>query len=99
MVLYWGGRRPRDLYMDGWVQERLAELPQLRYIPVVSDAWLFGARIVAQIPPGSAARIRNWTPAQQREMLGLLGQGDGDVAWMTATNGSILMAPIVRSTR
>lgn len=68
-------------------------------IPVVSDAWLFGARIVAQIPPGSAARIRNWTPAQQREMLGLLGQGDGDVAWMTATNGSILMAPIVRSTR
>ncbi|MGP1692191.1 MAG: CDP-6-deoxy-delta-3,4-glucoseen reductase [Giesbergeria sp.] len=38
VVLYWGGRRPRDLYMDGWVQERLAELPQLRYIPVVSDA-------------------------------------------------------------
>ncbi|MBL0179237.1 MAG: hypothetical protein IPP98_08960 [Gemmatimonadetes bacterium] len=67
-------------------------------IPVVSDAWLFGARIVAQIPPGSASRIRAWTPAQQREMLRLLGRGDGDVAWMTATNGSILMAPIVRST-
>ncbi|MGP1629746.1 MAG: CDP-6-deoxy-delta-3,4-glucoseen reductase [Giesbergeria sp.] len=38
VALYWGGRRPRDLYMDAWVQERLAELPQLRYIPVVSDA-------------------------------------------------------------
>lgn len=67
-------------------------------IPVVSDAWLFGARIVSQIPPGSAARIRAWTPVQQREMLGLLGQGEGDVAWMSATNGSILMAPITRST-
>lgn len=67
-------------------------------IPVVSDAWLFGARIVAQIPPGSAARIRAWSPAQQREMLTLLGQGEGDVAWMSATNGSILMAPIIRST-
>jgi SAM-dependent methyltransferase len=57
-----------------------------------------GARIVSQIPPGSAARVRGWTPLQQREMLGLLGQGEGDVAWMSATNGSILMAPIVRST-
>ena len=37
-VLYWGGRRPRDLYMDAWVQARLAELPWLRYVPVVSDA-------------------------------------------------------------
>lgn len=37
-VLYWGGRRPRDLYMTDWVRERVAELPGLRYIPVVSDA-------------------------------------------------------------
>ncbi len=37
-VLYWGGRRPRDLYLDGWVRERLAEMPHLRYVPVVSDA-------------------------------------------------------------
>ncbi|MBS0293558.1 MAG: CDP-6-deoxy-delta-3,4-glucoseen reductase [Proteobacteria bacterium] len=37
-TLYWGGRRPHDLYMDAWVRERLAELPQLRYVPVVSDA-------------------------------------------------------------
>ncbi len=37
-ALYWGGRRPRDLYMDGWIRERLADLPQLYYVPVVSDA-------------------------------------------------------------
>jgi len=37
-VLYWGGRRPGDLYMDAWVKERLAEMPNLRYVPVVSNA-------------------------------------------------------------
>ena len=37
-ALYWGGRRPQDLYMDGWIRERLAELPNLYYVPVVSDA-------------------------------------------------------------
>ena len=36
--LYWGGRRPSDLYLDAWVKERLADMPQLRYVPVVSDA-------------------------------------------------------------
>jgi CDP-4-dehydro-6-deoxyglucose reductase len=38
VTLYWGGRRPFDLYMDDWVQDKLAELPNLRYVPVVSDA-------------------------------------------------------------
>ncbi len=37
-VLYWGGRRPADLYLDDWVKERLAEMPNLSYVPVVSDA-------------------------------------------------------------
>ena len=37
-VLYWGGRRPDDLYMDGWVREQQQTMPHLRYIPVVSDA-------------------------------------------------------------
>ena len=37
-VLYWGGRRPQDLYLDAWVKERLAEMPHLKYVPVVSDA-------------------------------------------------------------
>ncbi len=38
VTLYWGGRRPDDLYMDAWVKERLAEMPHLHYVPVVSDA-------------------------------------------------------------
>jgi CDP-4-dehydro-6-deoxyglucose reductase len=33
MVLYWGGRRPKDLYMDA-----LARQWPIEYIPVVSDA-------------------------------------------------------------
>jgi len=38
VTLYWGGRRPSDLYLDDWVQAQLALMPQLRYVPVVSDA-------------------------------------------------------------
>jgi CDP-4-dehydro-6-deoxyglucose reductase len=37
-TLYWGGRRPSDLYMDDWVKTKLSEMPKLRYVPVVSDA-------------------------------------------------------------
>ncbi|MFN9764340.1 MAG: CDP-6-deoxy-delta-3,4-glucoseen reductase [Pseudomonadota bacterium] len=37
-VLYWGGRRPRDLYMHAWCEEQAAQMPNLRYVPVVSDA-------------------------------------------------------------
>ena len=37
-TLYWGGRRPSDLYMSDWVQAQLALMPQLRYVPVVSNA-------------------------------------------------------------
>jgi len=37
-TLYWGGRRPADLYMDDWVKARAAEMPNLKYVPVVSDA-------------------------------------------------------------
>jgi CDP-4-dehydro-6-deoxyglucose reductase len=37
-TLYWGGRRPADLYMGEWVAARCAEMPSLRYVPVISDA-------------------------------------------------------------
>lgn len=37
-TLYWGGRRPQDLYLDDWVQTKLREMPQLRYVPVISEA-------------------------------------------------------------
>ena len=43
--LYWGGRRPADLYQSAWIEAKLAEMPNLRYVPVVSnalpdDAWI-----------------------------------------------------------
>ena len=37
-VLYWGGRRPRDLYRHEWCLRAAAEMPNLSYVPVVSDA-------------------------------------------------------------
>jgi CDP-4-dehydro-6-deoxyglucose reductase len=37
-TLYWGGRRPGDLYLNDWVQAQLGSMPQLRYVPVISDA-------------------------------------------------------------
>ncbi|MEO5658825.1 MAG: CDP-6-deoxy-delta-3,4-glucoseen reductase [Polaromonas sp.] len=37
-VLYWGGRRPPDLYMNDWVLARVAEMPNLSYVPVISNA-------------------------------------------------------------
>jgi len=66
-TLYWGVRRPHDLYMDGWIRERLAEMPQLHYIPVVSDAlpedgwtgrtgWVHEA-VVADIPDLSGHQV------------------------------------------
>ncbi len=39
MVLYWGGRRPKDLYLDALAKKWAAEhVEQLKYVPVVSDA-------------------------------------------------------------
>jgi CDP-4-dehydro-6-deoxyglucose reductase len=37
-TLYWGGRRPADLYMNDWVLRACADMPHLSYVPVVSDA-------------------------------------------------------------
>ncbi|HSY26475.1 MAG TPA: CDP-6-deoxy-delta-3,4-glucoseen reductase [Burkholderiaceae bacterium] len=38
IVLYWGGRRPKDLYMHDLCEEWARTLPNFRYVPVVSDA-------------------------------------------------------------
>jgi len=37
-TLYWGGRRPSDLYLNAWVEQQCAAMPNLKYVPVVSDA-------------------------------------------------------------
>ncbi len=38
ITLYWGGRRPHDLYMDELARSWEDALPSFRYVPVVSDA-------------------------------------------------------------
>ena len=43
-VLYWGVRRKADLYQNDWCEQMAAEMPQLSYVPVLSepttgDAW------------------------------------------------------------
>ena len=36
--LYWGGRRPGDLYLDALCQAWAKDIPRLTYIPVISNA-------------------------------------------------------------
>ena len=36
--VYWGGRRPDDLYMQSWMEAVSEEMPFVKYIPVVSDS-------------------------------------------------------------
>ncbi len=38
VTLYWGGRRPADLYTNALCEEWAKTLPNFRYIPVISDA-------------------------------------------------------------
>jgi CDP-4-dehydro-6-deoxyglucose reductase, E3 len=38
MTLYWGGRRPKDLYMNALVEKWAAEHAGFKYVPVISDA-------------------------------------------------------------
>ncbi|NCZ75701.1 MAG: CDP-6-deoxy-delta-3,4-glucoseen reductase, partial [Betaproteobacteria bacterium] len=39
MYLYWGGRRPKDLYQQAICERWAVDLPYLRFVPVISDAW------------------------------------------------------------
>jgi CDP-4-dehydro-6-deoxyglucose reductase len=38
MILYWGGRRPQDLYLHGLAEHWANSVPGFRYVPVISDA-------------------------------------------------------------
>jgi CDP-4-dehydro-6-deoxyglucose reductase len=38
MTLYWGGRRPKDLYMHALCEEWARRLPNFTYVPVISEA-------------------------------------------------------------
>lgn len=36
--LYWGARKPADLYMQDWVHTAMKTMPTLHFVPVVSEA-------------------------------------------------------------
>jgi CDP-4-dehydro-6-deoxyglucose reductase len=38
MVLYWGARRPKDLYLNQLAERWTQEHPHFRYVPVISEA-------------------------------------------------------------
>jgi len=38
ITLYWGGRRPGDLYMNDLVEQWASTIPSFKYVPVISDA-------------------------------------------------------------
>ncbi|MDE2368210.1 MAG: CDP-6-deoxy-delta-3,4-glucoseen reductase [Burkholderiales bacterium] len=38
VTLYWGARRRADLYLNDWCERVAADMPSLRYVPVLSDA-------------------------------------------------------------
>ncbi|MFJ9450063.1 CDP-6-deoxy-delta-3,4-glucoseen reductase [Herbaspirillum sp. NPDC101397] len=38
VTLYWGGRRPQDLYMDELCKTWAQSLPNFKYVPVISNA-------------------------------------------------------------
>ena len=37
-VLYWGARRKADLYLHDWAVQAAQRMPNLRYVPVLSEA-------------------------------------------------------------
>ena len=65
--LYWGARRPHDLYMDALCRQWAADLPQFTYVPVVSealpeDAWsgrtgFVHQAVMADLPDMSAYQV------------------------------------------
>ena len=38
MTLYWGGRRPKDLYLDSLARSWANDQPHFNYVPVISEA-------------------------------------------------------------
>jgi CDP-4-dehydro-6-deoxyglucose reductase len=67
MTLYWGGRRPQDLYMDALCRQWEAILPNFTYVPVISaaqpeDHWsgrtgFVHAAVIADLPDLSGHQV------------------------------------------
>ncbi|MFA9216263.1 MAG: CDP-6-deoxy-delta-3,4-glucoseen reductase [Sphingomonadaceae bacterium] len=67
MTLYWGGRRPQDLYMNALCRSWAEQLPHFQYVPVVSaaqpeDQWsgrtgFVHAAVMADLPDLSGHQV------------------------------------------
>ena len=70
-------------------------------IPVLFTAYLSGVKIIAQVPPPSALRLRARTADDQRRILTQLFGAQARVAWYTTTEGEVnvvLLGPAPVST-
>ncbi len=66
-VLYWGCRSRGDLYLNDWAEQAATRMPQLRYVPVLSeprpeDGWtgrtgLVHQAVMADLPDLSAHQV------------------------------------------
>jgi CDP-4-dehydro-6-deoxyglucose reductase len=66
-VLYWGCRSRADLYLNDWAEQAATRMPQLRYVPVLSeprseDGWtgrtgLVHRAVMADLPDLSAHQV------------------------------------------
>ncbi|MBI5255680.1 MAG: CDP-6-deoxy-delta-3,4-glucoseen reductase [Burkholderiales bacterium] len=66
-ALYWGCRSRADLYLHGWAEQAAAQMPNLRYVPVLSepraeDAWagrvgFVHAAVMADLPDLSGHQV------------------------------------------
>ena len=87
-VLYWGCRSRDDLYLHGWAEQAAADLPWLRYVPVLSeprlaDAWagrtgLVHQAVMADWPDLSGHQVYAcgapvMVDAAQRDLVALCG--------------------------
>jgi hypothetical protein len=53
-------------------------------LPLLTDVWRIGGRIVAQIPPASAAAVMRLPPAEQSRLVAQLLGGEFDMIWFSA---------------
>jgi hypothetical protein len=66
-------------------------------LPFEVFAFRLGGRVVAQVPPASASTISALPPPQRAQVLSTLFGRNGSVAWLTESDGTFRLVPILPS--
>jgi hypothetical protein len=66
-------------------------------LPLVTDAYRAGGRIVAQIPPRSAGSFERLPAERQASLLGELFAGKADVVWLSSGGNDLRMLAVPAS--